>query len=198
MVFVVVALGVLVIAGVLVVRGLASGSGAAGRASVDELRTTEIADYFDRTAKFAATGSITVPNAADKDLYGIFVSGDYLSWMPLVEGPKLERAPQAAGDWRTTYLFVVTLRERAVLTVPGRELVFSGTGLSIPMIVASFAERYTFTPTADGGVTIDWTVAGTPKWIGFLPLRWAAFLFAPLLKFVLRGVIKHNCTNAIR
>ncbi|CPZ69404.1 Hypothetical protein ERS075656_01869 [Mycobacteroides abscessus] len=71
----------------------------------------------------------------------------------------------------------------------GRKLVTIGTGISIPLLINAFGERWEF--AAEGNkVQVRWTVAVTPKWVGWFPLRWTAFAVRPFQRALLGLTIR--------
>ena len=173
--------GCLVIVGLVVVvvlNVLASGPKGPKRFKVQMVGPT----YFDSEASFAVSAEIAVSAPVEKVWSRVF-EGDYLDALPFISGPT------RSGDDLTTRTPLLALSEKVVRSEELRELVAIGTGLSVPLILSSFGERWEF-DTEAGHVRVRWTVALTPRWIGWLPLRWTAFAVRPFLKFVLAATIR--------
>ncbi|MCD2144977.1 SRPBCC family protein [Gordonia paraffinivorans] len=181
--------------GLLVLRILARGENAHHRSRTAELSARDIPDYFDSTARFAVTATARV-RTAPEDAFIALADGRHLESIPFVAGSTPIRArgqvgPVQVGEGRRIDTLVAALGERIVRAEPGRILVLTGTGVSIPMVLESFGERYTIDEIGDDLVDVSWTIAGTPRFIGFLPLRWAAPFLRPFLGFFLqRGLTR--------
>lgn len=194
MIVVVVIVAVLVVGAlvaVLILRAMASGSRAASRSLTVELDGPQVVEYLDRGASFAATAVVSSGKPAEQ-IYDCLAAPGHFSWLPLTSGPQHGSSAITAGEAREIDLFVAKLGERAVSTVRGEELTLTGTGVSIPVALSSFAQRFTFSSTPGGGSSVTWTIGGTPGIFGFLPLRWTAFAVKPVLSYVLRGVVKRS------
>ena len=173
--------GLLVIVGlfvVIVLNVLASGPKGPQRFKVRMVGP----EYFDSAASFAASAEIAVSAPIEK-VWSQVSKGDYLDALPFVSGPR------RSGDALTTRTPLLALSEKVVRSEQLRELVAIGTGLSVPLVVSSFGERWLL-DTEGEHVRVRWTVAFTPRWIGWLPLRWTAFAVRPVLKFVLAATIR--------
>ncbi|MGH3723993.1 MAG: SRPBCC family protein [Mycobacterium sp.] len=176
---------VLVIAGggiaAVVLGALASGTKAPQRFEVSGVGP-DVDKYFDSGSAWAATVETTVPVPAEQ-VWQQLSAGDYLGVVPFVTGPRI------AGLDLSYRAVLIALSERIVRNDPAKELVAVGTGLSIPLLLTSFAERWVLVP--DGPkVTVRWTVAFTPQWIGWFPLRWTAFAVRPVMRAVLKMAIR--------
>jgi hypothetical protein len=139
-------------------------------------------EYFESVASFAASAEITVSAPVEK-VWSQVSQGEYLDALPFVSGPR------RSGDELTTRTPLLALTETVVRSEQLREFVAIGTGLSVPLTLSSFGERWLF-DTEGEHVRVRWTVALTPRWIGWLPLRWTAFAVRPFLKFVLAATIR--------
>lgn len=175
-----------VVVGVLIIGGLvgavllyvlASGEGGPSRFGA----THAAPGFFDKGAAFAVTAQITVSGPVER-VWAQVAQGGYLDGLPLVAGPT------RAGDLLTYRTPLLALSEK-VVHEDGQEFVAIGTGLSVPLTLKSFGERWRLSADKDK-VVVQWTVALTPRWIGWLPLRWTAFVVRPVLKAVLGIAIR--------
>lgn len=142
----------------------------------------DIDGYFDKEAGWAATVETTVPKSAEQ-VWQQLSAGGYLGVIPFITGPEI------AGLDLSYRAVLIALSERIVRDNPARELVAVGTGLSIPLLLASFAERWVLLPDGSG-TKVQWTVAFTPQWIGWFPLRWTAFVVRPFMTAALKMAIR--------
>ncbi|MGH3726065.1 MAG: SRPBCC family protein [Mycobacterium sp.] len=170
-----VVVGVLVIGGLVgavLLYALASGEGGPSRFSAVQASQ----GFFDKGASFAVTAQITVPGPVER-VWALVAQGGYLDGWPLITGPT------RAGDVLTVRTPLLALSEK-VVHEDGEEFVAIGTGLSVPIVLKSFGERWRLAADKDK-VVVQWTVALTPRWIGWLPLRWTAFAVRPFLTEIL-------------
>ncbi|RIT40445.1 SRPBCC family protein [Mycobacteroides abscessus] len=175
-----VAAALLIIGGLIAVAvlgALASGARGPQRFDVSDVGQ-DFTGYFDKSASWAATASVELPGDAEH-VWQKLSAGRYLDVVPFVTGPTI-------NDKDLSYRAVlIALSERIVRSVPYEEIIAVGTGLSIPLLLKSFGERWTITEN-DKGVTVQWTVAFTPQWIGWFPMRWTAFVVRPFMGAILR------------
>ena len=201
----------LVIVGVVAALGLA-GLLAAGlavslarhpdRSPVAPIAAEGLDDYFTRGAAFAVTVSTRTP-LAPADVFGRLVSRPYLSSLPFLRGPDgLDGASrEQRGIWsrRTMSGTVYSVTEQVIVFDRDAVLALTGTAVCLPATISSFAERFSIEPTErDGVVELRWTIAGTPRWVGWLPWRWGAPLTRPLFAFVLRHILRLGAFRAPR
>lgn len=186
---IIIAAAVIIVGGLiggLVLIALAAGPNGPGRFPVSKPEG-DLARYFERDASWAATTTVALP-ASSAALWDAIATKPYLSAFPFVTGPVTD-----ANGARITRLTIGAIEEQVVAQSPESELVTVGTGISVPLALNSYAQRITL---VDNGSerTVAWTLAMTPKWVGFLPLRWTAVFVRPfmgiLLKFSLRKVGK--------
>lgn len=168
--------GVLALGGLLgaaVLFALASGDNGPRRFGV----TTPGTDFFDKTASFAVTAEISVPGPVER-VWTQVSEGGYLESIPFVSGPV------RSGDRIVTRTPLCAFTEKVVHSEEGRKLVAIGTGISVPLVLNAFGERWEL---ADEGnkVQVRWTVGITPKWVGWFPMRWTAFAVRPFLRTLL-------------
>ncbi|MGL6236707.1 MAG: SRPBCC family protein [Segniliparus sp.] len=142
----------------------------------------DLETYFDEKAAWAATATTTVPGTPEH-VWAVLAAGGYLALPFLLSGPDVD------GDKLVYRGPFSAWAEEVARKEPGRELVTTGAGVSAPLLIKSFGQRFLLRP-APNGVMIAWTVAITPKWIGFLPLRWTGFVARPVLGFVLRRAFR--------
>ncbi|MEU9805206.1 SRPBCC family protein [Mycobacterium sp. NPDC050853] len=164
-----------------VLGALASGTKGPQRFEVSGVGP-DVDAYFDKGATWAATVETTVPAPAEH-VWQQLSAGDYLGAVPFVTGPHI------AGLDLSYRAVLIALSERIVRNDPAKELVAVGTGLSIPLLLTSFGERWVI--LSEGANTkVQWTVALTPQWIGWFPLRWTAFVVRPFMRAVLKMAIR--------
>ncbi len=186
-------LAVLIVAavlGVLSLSVLASGGPRASRRfSVTPVAATELRQYLDRKASFAVTATLESEQAPERMWNALLRDGAF-SWVPFLTGPIYADTSRTIGSRRALLGTVVAIGEKIVMAEPARRLALTATGLSLPLSLKSFAQQYELAPTTDGGSRITWTVACTPRFFGFLPLRLTAPLVRPFLDFGLKGLDK--------
>lgn len=176
----IIAAGVAAAVGAAILIGLAAGTNGPRRFRLRP--PSGVATRFiDREASWAATAEITSPASAEA-IWNTIDSTDYLSRLPLASGPA------GPADSRATRLTLVSVEERVADRRPQSELITVGTGISVPLVVSAFAQRFTVEPSGTQTV-VRWTVAVTPQWVGFLPLRWTGFLARPVMKIVLKSAL---------
>lgn len=173
--------GVLAIGGLLgaaVLFALAAGDNGPRRFGV----TMPDPDFFDNAASFAVTAQVSVPGPVER-VWAQVCEGGYLDSIPFISGPVW------SGDRVVTRSALFAFTEKAVHSEEGRKLVTIGTGVSIPLVLNAFGERWEF--AAEGNkVLVRWTVAITPKWVGWFPLRWTAFAVRPFQRALLALAIR--------
>lgn len=171
-----VAIGALL--GTAVLFALASGDGGPRRFGV----AMPDPDFFDKAASFAVTAQISVPGPVER-VWAQVSEGGYLDSIPFASGPVW------SGGRAVTRTPLLAFTEKAVHNEAGRKLVTIGTGISIPLLINAFGERWEF--AAEGNkVRVRWTVAVTPKWVGWFPLRWTAFAVRPFQRALLGLTIR--------
>ena len=138
--------------------------------------------YLDEKATWAATAEVTVPVKPDQ-VWATLTEREHLRLPLIVSGPQWEGEEAA---YRGAF---AAWSERVARSEQERELTTIGVGVSAPLLIKSFGQRYLLRPGANG-TTVTWTIAITPKWVGFLPLRWTGVFARPVLKFALRDGLK--------
>ncbi|MGH9185049.1 MAG: hypothetical protein ACRD0U_04410 [Acidimicrobiales bacterium] len=63
---------------------------------------------------------------------------------------------------------------------------YTATDATLP-VFASWCEEYAIEPIPDGG-RLKWTLAVTPRYVGWMPSRWLVPVLSPLLKFGVEGL----------
>ncbi|NNG95877.1 hypothetical protein [Gordonia araii] len=190
------------LAGLLAAGVAASIARRPDRAPVEPLTPAELDEYFQRRAAFAITVSARTPLAPDV-VFDRLMGRAYLSSLPFLSGPDWidGHSAQERGVWsrRTMSGTIYSVTEQVILAKPAETLVLTGTAVCTPATIQSFAERFDISTVGARGVTeVSWTVAGTPRWVGFLPWRWAAPLVSPVLAFVLRHILRLGAFRAPR
>lgn len=132
---------------------------------------------FLASAPWGATVSIDLPDSPS-DVWKQVLDGPTLGASPVLSGPT------ANGDDRV-YRGLVAFTSHVVEQNPHHGLIATGSGISIPLAIKSFAERWSVTQNGTGS-TLTYTVAVAPRFIGFLPLRWTAVFAKPFIKFGVR------------
>ncbi|MCZ4581417.1 MULTISPECIES: hypothetical protein [Gordonia] len=185
-----VVLGVLGLIALFVLHGLA---GNPGRFAVRELALDEVDDYIDRRASFAITLQETTP-LSRREVWERLTEAEYLSSLPFLTGPRwitAEAGAVAVGLRRTMSGTILSVEERLAAVTEHEQLVLVGTGISLPFAIKNFAERFTITDGARlDTATVTWEIAGSPRWVGWLPWRWGVPFIRPVLGFVLRHVLR--------
>lgn len=184
-------IGVLVVAGFGGLLGLYilhRFAATADRAPTRPLAAAELDGYFARGAGFAVTASALTELSRD----AVFdrLDGPYLSTLPFLSGPHRcgdERGP-AGRRWFSGTVFSVT--EEVAVAGPGSVRAFSGVAVCLPWTIKDFAERFVVTEESSGLLRVEWTIAGTPRWVGRLPWRLLAPPARPVFAFVLRHVLR--------
>ncbi|EFV13136.1 SRPBCC family protein [Segniliparus rugosus] len=138
--------------------------------------------YLDEKATWAATAEVTVPIKPEQ-VWAALTEREHLRLPLIVTGPTWK------GEEAVYRGAFAAWSERVARSEQARELTTIGVGVSAPLLIKSFGQRYLLRP-GDKGTTVAWTIAITPKWVGFLPLRWTGFLARPVLKFALRDGLK--------
>ncbi|MET9203097.1 hypothetical protein [Gordonia sp. NPDC003585] len=187
---VLVVLGVLGLLALFVLYGLASKP---NRFAVRDMTLDDVDDYIERRAAFAITIVETTP-LPRREVWERLTEAPYLSSLPLLRGPEWSVSGServAVGATRTMSGTVLSVSQRLADVEERERIVLIGTGVSVPFAIKNFAERFTLT---DGErlntITVTWEIAGSPKWVGFLPWRWGAPLIRPVLAFVLRHILR--------
>ncbi|GAA3047231.1 hypothetical protein GCM10010528_28100 [Gordonia defluvii] len=208
--------GLFVVLGVLALGGLvgllAIGAAVAlarrpDRAPVSTIAAADLDDYFARRAAFAVTVSARTP-LAPAEIFRRLARRPYLSSLPFLSGPewldndwpdKGMADLRGARSRRTMSGTIYAVSEQVIRYEPDVVIALTGTAVCTPATIASFAERFTIGATERDGVTeVRWTIAGTPRWVGWLPWRWGAPLSRPLFAFVLRHVLRLGAFRAPR
>lgn len=157
--------------GILVLAGLASGESGPRRFAVSE--PTSASGLF-TGATWAATVSVEVARPAAQ-VWKQAAQGPFVAFGPLIRGP------EARGDHRL-YRGLIAAASRTIESTPDTAIVAVGTGISIPLVVKSFAERVVLTGRREGTSTnIEYTLAVQPRFFGFVPLRWTAVFVRPFM-----------------
>lgn len=163
--------------GALILMLLARGRRGPDRFAVS--RPQEVTQFLDREASWAATVTVKVsPRMKPDELWALISTKQLFGFVPLVSGPVVED-----DGSRTVRALLFAFREQVLESETGRLLVTAGRGVSVPLTIAAFAQRFV---VSDGdGTSVTWTVAITPKWVGWFPLRWTAFAVRPFMKVFL-------------
>lgn len=189
------ALGVVALVGALILRALATKP---DRFSVRPMTVGDIDEYFARRASLAIRIEETTP-LSRRDVWQRLTEAAYLSNLPLMRGPQWSATSGAQGDGvvirsgarRSMSGTFVAVSEQVIDVAERERLAFTGDGVSISLAVKNFAERFTIVDgERSGTVTVTWEIAGSPRWVGFLPWRWTAPLLRPVFGFVLRHMLR--------
>ncbi|MFW0785443.1 hypothetical protein AAFP35_13055 [Gordonia sp. CPCC 206044] len=189
-------IGIVAILAAIVLCGLATKP---DRFAVREVSADSIDDYFERRASFAITIVETTP-LSRKEVWERLTTAEYLSSLPFLHGPSW--APDTGdpdGDWRSVRVgarrsmsgTILSVGQRVVEVDDSESLTLVGTGVSVPLAIKDFAERFTIVDGArPNTLTVTWQIGGSPRWVGFLPWRWGTPFMRPILGFVLRHVLR--------
>ncbi|WP_161927074.1 SRPBCC family protein [Gordonia crocea] len=203
--WVLLAVGVLAAAGVLGLMVLVLARRWArtpDRAPVAQIAAADLGDYFARRAGFCVTVSAQTP-LSPSEVFDRLVGRAYLSTLPFLDGPHWVAddvdTTRGVGSKRTMSGTVYSVSEKVIQYEKDVLIALSGTAVCTPWTIASFAEEFTIAPTERTGVSeVRWTIAGTPRWVGWLPWRWGAPLTRPVFAFVLRHVLRVGAFRAPR
>lgn len=139
--------------------------------------------YIDKNASWAA--SVTVDSKSTPEAVFTLISDrPYLGRLPFITGPT-----NLDDGSRVTRSILAAYTEDVVERVARQSYITVGTGVSVPLIIETFAQRYRIEPT-DGGSRVEWAIGVTPQWIGWFPLRWTAFIAKPAMKIVLTWALR--------
>ncbi|MFZ2240162.1 MAG: SRPBCC family protein [Gordonia amarae] len=197
------ALGVVGIVGLVVLWGTASNP---GRSAVrKEIPAGEVDRYIERGAAFAIVLTERTP-LARREVWDRVVNVEYMSSLPLLSGPAWsgdDVIPGASpvipvGAARTMSGTLMSVSERVTHVEDEAELTLTGTAVSFPLAIHSFAERWTITDGPRGTLVVTWAIAGSPRWVGWLPWRWAVPFVRPILGFVLRHILRLKPFRSVR
>lgn len=166
------------------------------RAPIRSIPIDRIDDYFDYGAGFAVTVS-AVTGLDSTEVFDRLGARPYLSSLPFLSGPFWEDDELVAGARRHFSGTFYSVSEQVVSVAKNEEITMVGTAVCTPATISSFAERFTVSrgPSA-GELRVDWTIAGTPQWVGWLPWRLGAPLTKPVFAFVLRHVLRPKTFRA--
>lgn len=192
-----IALGVLAALGLAGLVGLVAAVSLArrpGRSPLAPIALDDIDHYFRRGAGFAVTVCERTPLAPEQ-VFARLADRPYLSSLPWLIGPTWLAADGAAttgvGSRRTMSGTVFSVSEQVIQFDQDAVITLTGTAVCLPGTIRSFGERFEIEPTErEGVVQVRWTIAGTPRWVGFLPWRAAAPLARPVFAFVLRHILR--------
>jgi hypothetical protein len=192
---VIVALGVIALVGLAILYALAKRP---DRFRVKAIALDDVDNYLAKRASLAVTVKETTP-LSRREVWDRVAESAYLSNLPLVRGPhwmELGRTadasfPVRSGERRSMSGTFLAVCEQVIEVDERERLTLTGTGVSVPLAVKGFVERFTITDgDRSGTVVVTWEIAGSPRWIGVLPWRWTAPLLRPLLGVLLRHILR--------
>ncbi len=170
----------------IVAFALASGgTKSARRFRVAPVSDSNLREFIDKKASLSITTEVTFPDSADQ-VWAALLSEEAYGWLPTVKGVRYVEGTPSVGARRAVLGTFVAFEEQIVVFEPCRRIVVSATGASLFGLAAAVQE-FVVTPRAKGGSTLRWSVAGTPKFVSFLPLRLATPFVRPFLKAVSKG-----------
>ncbi|QUD83716.1 hypothetical protein J8M97_03395 [Gordonia polyisoprenivorans] len=182
--------------GLVIAYGLATRP---DRFAVREVALGDVDRYIATRAAFAISLEYTTP-LSRREVWDRLAHAHYLSSLPFLRGPiwihagaSEGNAPAGpvVGDGRTMSGTFLSVAQRATEVIDGQRITLTGTGVSVPLAIKDFAERFTI---SDGPrprtLTVRWEIAGSPRWVAFLPWRWGVPLVRPVLAFVLRHILR--------
>ncbi|MEV6768504.1 SRPBCC family protein [Nocardia sp. NPDC051030] len=150
------------------------------------LTAAQIDEYLAERGTFAVTAEREFPFPPHKVWDALQLNGTF-SWIPLINGIRYRDDYRNEGAQRTFDGLLFAAEEKVITLTPGERLTVTGTKISLPFAIKSFAEDYRLTETATG-TTLTWTIAFRPRIGSFLPLRWAAPFVRPFAKIGIRGL----------
>lgn len=165
------------------------------RAPVRPIAADGLDHYFRRRAGFAVTVHATTALGVD-EVFARLVGRPYLSSLPFLSGPHWRSDARGIGAERTMSGTVFSVAEVVVVDDPGRKIALTGTAVCVPWTIRDFAERFEVVDRGDGRV-VEWTIAGTPRWVGWLPWRLLAPIARPVFAFVLRRILRPKTFRAM-
>ncbi|QNG17961.1 SRPBCC family protein [Rhodococcus triatomae] len=166
---------------------LARGSRAGARFSADRVGEHRVDAFFEDGAAFAATVEVAL-DAPPEIAWELITRPDMFAWLPFVDGYDYARPSRDPGTGRTFRFLLYAMDETVLVGEAPREFVTAATGASLP-VLGTVAQRFVVDAAATGGSRVRWTLAVTPRFLGFLPLRIAAPFVRPFLRLGLRGVV---------
>ena len=176
-----------VIGAPLLAYALASGGPrSSGRFRVKPVAQAHLGIFVDSVASFSVTSQVAFPQSPEQ-LWKALLDERAYSWVPFMKGVAYLDNQQSVGSRRAVLGTFVVVQEQIVALEEDKRIAFSVTGASLYGLAAGVQE-YIITPTAKGGSLLTWTVAGSPKFVGFLPLRFTAPFVRPFLKRSMKGI----------
>ncbi|MFW0788105.1 SRPBCC family protein [Gordonia sp. CPCC 205333] len=172
-IIVLVVLGILAALGLTLLAILASGAKGPRRFA---LSAPTNADSFIKAAPWSATVTVDLPESAP-EVRQRLQSGPTVGAQPAFSGPVVENGTR-------TYRGLIATTSRVVDEQPNG-VTAAGTGISIPLAVKSYVERWSVEQTPSGS-TVTCTLAFSPKFFGFLPIGWTAVFAKPFIRFGIR------------
>ncbi|WP_067813126.1 SRPBCC family protein [Nocardia inohanensis] len=153
---------------------------------VRPLTAANVDEFLEKDATFTVTVGREFPYPAHRVWDALQLDGMF-SWIPLVNGVRYRDGDRRAGALRTLDGVLAAAEERVIAQDRNSRLTVTGTHISIPFLIRSFAEDYRLTETA-GGTLLTWTIAARPRVGTFLPLHWAAPFARPFARLALKGL----------
>ncbi len=171
------------VAGLILLAILAAGGISAARFNLTPVAADQLREYLNSEASFALSVQRDFFNPPDQ-VFKALLDERFMSWMPFTKG--VDYAGTALREVGTKRAFVNTfgvLAEQIVVNEPNRVLGVTITACSIPLVLDSAAEIFEVTDNGTGGTRLTWHVGGTPKWVGWLPLRLVAPFVRPIARW---------------
>ncbi|QCH25992.1 SRPBCC family protein [Mycobacteroides salmoniphilum] len=171
------------VAGLILLAILAAGGISAARFNLTPVAAGQLREYLDSEASFALSVQRDFFNPPDQ-VFKALLDERFMSWTPFTTG--VDYAGTALREVGTKRAFVntfVVLAEQIVVHEPNRVLGVTITACSIPLALNSAAEIFEVADNGTGGTRLTWHVGGTPKWVGWLPLRLAAPFIRPIARW---------------
>jgi uncharacterized membrane protein len=164
----------------------AGGPKSSSRFRVKPVAQAHLRMFVDTMASFSVTSQVAFPHSPER-LWTALLDERAYSWLPFVKGVSYLDDQQSVGSRRAVVGTFLALQEQIIAFEEGQRIAFSVTGASLYGLAAGVQE-YVITPTAKGGSLLTWTVAGSPKFVGFLPLRLTSPFVRPFMKRSIKGV----------
>ncbi|MBE5449977.1 Polyketide cyclase / dehydrase and lipid transport [Mycobacteroides abscessus subsp. abscessus] len=166
--------------GLILLVILAAGGISAARFSLTPVGADQLRGYLDSEASFAITVQRDFFHPPDQ-VFKALLDERFMSWAPFTKG--VDYAGTALRDIGTKRALVntfIVLAEQIVVNEPGRVLGVTATACSVPLVLDSAAEVFDVVDNGTGGTRLTWHVGGTPRGVGWLPLRMAAPFVRPV------------------
>ncbi|AMT73008.1 SRPBCC family protein [Mycobacteroides immunogenum] len=171
------------VVGLILLAILAAGGISAARFNLTPVAADQLREYLDSEASFAVTVQRDFFNPPDQ-VFKALLDERFLSWTPFTKGVDYAgTALREVGTKRALINTFIVLAEQIVVSEPARALGVTATACSVPLVLDSAAEVFEVLDNGSGGTRLIWHLGGTPRWVGWLPLRAFAPIVRPFIKW---------------